>query len=193
MRTLVWILPLVMLGTAVAGMADDPAQRLKRLFVADLLPQGLTQDQAPLPTDPTCQHGTLCTSWQVIAGSTMGPIEVHHPAMLFVSFDGNYNCDACRDAFGFPFVQVRIQLSTNGGPFVEVTETTLTRGNYVANSGVDVIRRRIIPVGKGKHKVRMQHRFTEDADENRFLTVIGLNEGTMRVEVLAEKSSPDTD
>ena len=193
MRKPLWITLVVTLLTLVTSRVWAQPLRLTEVFVTDLVSQAITQDQAPLPTDPTCQHGTLCTSWQVIAGSTIGPIELHKPSVLFVSFDGNYNCDACRDAFGFPFVQVRIQLSTNGGPFVAVTETTLTTGNYVENSGVDVVRRRVLPVGKGTYTIRMQHRFSEDAPENHFLTTIGLNEGTMRVEVLTEKSRSDTD
>ena len=184
MRTLSWILPLMMLGTSVIGRADDQAQRLQRVFVADLVPQCLTQDQVVRPTDPTCQAGTLCTSWQAIPESTIGPIRTDRHATLFVDFDGNYNCDKCADAFGFPFVQVRIQRSTDGGPFEEITEQSLTRGNYLPNSGVDVIRRRVVPVAPGHHTIRMQHRFTIDAVNNPLLTFLCLNAGTMRVEVL---------
>ena len=80
----------------------------------------MTQDQVFRPMDPTCQPGTLCTSWQAIQESTIGPLPVGRHDTLVVDFDGNYNCDGCLDAFNFPFVQVRIQLSTDGGPFEEV-------------------------------------------------------------------------
>jgi len=185
MRKLLWILPLVVLGTFMVGWTDIQPQRLERVLVAEPLPQCITQDQELRPMDPTCQPGTLCTSWQTIQESTVGPIPVGRHDTLFVDFDGNYNCDNCPDAFAFPFVQVRIQLSTDGGPFEEVTEQVLTRGNYVPNSGIDVVRRRLVPVAPGHHTIRMQHRFTVDAVHGPLFSLLCLKEGTMRVEVLS--------
>ena len=184
MRTLLWILPLVTLGTSVVGMTDDQSQRLQRVFAVDLVPQCMTQDQVLRPTDPTCQAGTLCTSWQAIPESTIGSIRVGRHAALFVDFDGNYNCDGCADAFGFPFVQARIQLSTDGDLFEEVTEQYLTRGNYVPNAGVDVVRRRMVPVAPGNYTIRMQQRFTIDAANSPLPRALCLKEGTMHIEVL---------
>jgi hypothetical protein len=184
MRKRLWIPLLVALETFVIGMADAQSQRLRQVEVSALLPHCITKDQMFRPTDPTCQPGTLCTSWQDIPESTIGPLEVGRHDSLWVDFGGNYNCDGCIDAVSFPYVQIRLQLSTDGGPFEEVTEHGRPRSSYVPNGGVDLVRRHVVPVAPGGHTLRMQHRFAINAANNPLLTRLCLTEGTMRAEIL---------
>jgi hypothetical protein len=184
MRNLLWIPFLVALGTFGLGMADAQAQRLRQVAVAALFPHCITKDQVFRPTDPTCQPGTLCTSWQDIPESTVGPLSLGRHDTLWVDFGGNYNCDGCIDAVSFPYVQVRLQLSTDGGPFEDVTEHGWPRGTYVTNGGVDVVRRHLIPVAPGDHTIRIQHRFVINAANSSLLTRLCLTEGTIRAEDL---------
>lgn len=175
------------LQEAITALQTKVAQQpIQQVHVANLPTLRMTLDQNALPDDRTCQSGTLCTSWQAIPASTIGPFTVDKPSTLVLSFDGDYNCDGCVDAPGFPFVQVQIQLSTDGGGFLPVTNA---RGNYVPNSGVDVMRRRAIHVNAGTYTIQARHRVTTDSTNSVLLTAMTLNDGAMRVEVLGENGS----
>lgn len=190
MRRLQWIPLIVALLTLVPGVLWVQAQphKVKKVFVADLPGQNITQDQGPLPSDPTCQAGLLCTSWQTIAGSTIGPIEVDDAATLLITLIATYDCDGCVDAFGFPFTQLRVELSTDGGPFAVVALNGFGWPVYIHNSGSAVVLRRPIAIGEGSHTVRVQHRFSVDTGNNGFLAGpggrLGLDAGVVTVEVL---------
>ena len=184
MQRLVWIPLLVVLETFLVGMADAQVQRLRQVEVVTPLRYCLTKDHMFRPTDPSCQPGILCTSWQDIPESTIGPLSVGRHDTLVVDFAGNYNCDGCIDAVNYPFVQVRLQLATDGGPFEEAPEQSRPSSRYVPNSGVDVVRRRVVPVAPGTHTIRLQHRFTVDAANSPLLTRLCLPEATMRAELL---------
>ena len=116
MQRLVWIPLLVVLETFLVGMADAQVQRLRQVEVVTPLRYCLTKDRMFRPTAPSCQPGTLCTSWQDIPESTIGPLSVGRHDTLVVDFAGNYNCDGCIDAVNYPFVQVRLQLATDAAP-----------------------------------------------------------------------------
>ena len=64
MQRLVWIPLLVVLETFLVGMADAQVQRLRQVEVVTPVRHCLTKDHMFRPTDPSCQPGTLCTSWQ---------------------------------------------------------------------------------------------------------------------------------
>lgn len=194
MRRHLWTPMMVTLLTLFAGVVWAQNQPVTQVLVAGLPGQDITQDQAvlnPVPPgggDPTCQSNLLCTSWQTITGSTIGPINVANPSTLLLTFMGSYDCDGCIDAFGFPFTQIRAELSTNGDPFTVADFTGFGWATYIPNSGANMVLQRAISVGKGGHTIRMQHRFTVDAANNPFLTGpggrLGLRTGSFRLDVL---------
>lgn len=144
--------------------------------------QTIEADLLPNSQDPTCQVDLLCTSFQVIEGSTIGPIGLRspQPVEFFFSFNGNYNCNDCDSPPSlFPFVDVQLLVSTNGGPLEPIAETS----NYVPNSGADTVLRHAIELGRGLHTLQLRHRyqvFTNDPEE----LDLFLGTGAVRLEQL---------
>lgn len=101
---------------------------------------------------------------------------------------GNYDCDGCVDAFGFPHARIRVEMSTDGSPFTVLDFSGFGWETYIPNSGTNMILQRLIPVSKGNHTIRLQHRFTVDTANNPFLTApggrLGARVGSLRIGVL---------
>lgn len=195
-RKLLFILIILFLtGTTVIVWAQQQQPlKSKELFLLNIPLQNITKDQSilnPVPPgggDPTCQENQLCTSWQTIVGSTSPTIDIRKPSTFLITFTGNYDCDNCVDAFGFPFLQFKIEKSIDGGPFEVADFDGFGWATYVPNSGTNVPIQRGILVNPGKHIVRLQHRFTVDSANNPFLVApegrVGIGAGSLKIEVL---------
>lgn len=196
MKSILCICSVVALLATAASMAQaDGPFRIARVFINELPGAEIVRDESVLNPggngDQTCQEDLLCTSWQTIDESEIGPLRLKKGPVL-ITFLAAYDCNDCLDQTFFPFVQIRVQASKNDGPFEVVDFSGFGRESFINNSGSHMALQRAFSLGRGKHTLRIQHRFTiSSADDLTADGNVQLLAGSVRADVLRELTGKD--